>query len=190
MPLCQTGTRMPGLILAPVTLLALAAAAAGQDKAPRHPPEPFTVFIHARGPADPASHARLDEALPVVRERIERRRWFALAESVQTADITLRITHYRQGHPEAQLRPGQLTCYATEYNYLDAVVRVGDLEKRLSGMDHRCVDEGPSLRNAAGHLAEELERFAKDNYGALSRVRTDADARQRRDDTPPNQPRN
>lgn len=173
---------MSGLILSPVALLALAATVPGQDKAPRHPPEPFRVFVHTSGAADAASQTRLEEALPTVREQIERRRWFELAEFAETADILLRITHYRQGHPEAQLRPGQLDCYSTEYNYVDAVVRVGDLGNKLSGMDFRCIDAGPSLRNAAGHLAEELERFAKDHYGALSRVK--AEAKRRSGETP------
>ena len=175
---------MSGLILPPVVLLGLAAAATGQDKAPRRPPEPFRVFVHTSGAADAASQTRLEEALPMVREQIERRRWFELAESVDTADIVLRITHYRQGHPEAQLRPGPLDCYSTEYNYVDAVVRVGDLRQRMSGLDFRCVDAGPSLRNAAGHLAEELERFARDNYGAVSRVKAEANAKRRRRETP------
>ena len=62
------------------------------------------------------------------------------------------------------------SCWATEYHYVDAVARAGDVRAALSGLDHRCVDEAPGLRNAAGQLAEELERFAKNNYGALRRV--------------------
>jgi len=54
---------------------------------------------------------------------------------------------------------------------VDAVALAGDARAALSGLDHRCVEERPSLRSAAGHLAEELERFVKDNYGPVSRAR-------------------
>jgi len=177
MPLCLTRARISGLILAPVALLALAASATGQDQAPRRPPEAFGVFVYAIEPADSALKARLEEALPMVRKRIERRRrWLRLADSRETADITLRIVHYRQGHPKDPLVRGGRTeamhdCWATGYHYVDAVAVAGDARAALSGMDHRCIDERPSLRSAASHLAEELERFAKDNYGAVSRAR-------------------
>ena len=40
--------------------------------------------------------AKLEEVLPMVRERVKRRgRWFQLADSPETGDIVLRITHYR-----------------------------------------------------------------------------------------------
>ena len=82
-------------------------------------------------------------------------------------------------------------CWATGYHYVDAVALAGDLRVRLSGLDHRCVDTGPGLRNAASHLAEELERFAKDNYGALSRLRAGAEVGERADGgAPPMQPGN
>ena len=189
MHLCQTGPRMPGVILAPVTLLALGAAATGQDKAPRRPPEPFRVFVHASATADAALQAALDDALPTVRERVERRhRWFQLVDSARTAEITLRITHYRKDNLNLSVRGGQtatmFTCWATGYHYVDAVAGAGDVRAAMSGLDHRCVDEGPSLRSAAGHLAEELEQFAKDNYGALSRVRAEANAERQRGETP------
>ena len=166
----------PGLILAPVALLALATAASGQDEAPRHPPEPFRVFVYAIESADAALKGRLEEALPTVRKRIERRqRWFRLADSRDTADITLRIVHYRHGNPtDPPVRGGRteamMNCWATGYHYVDAVALAGDARAALSGLDHRCIDEGPSLRNAAGHLAEELERFCKENYAALTRL--------------------
>ena len=58
-----------------------------------------------------------------------------------------------------------------EFHYVDAVVLAGDLRAALSGLDHRCVETGPSLRNAASHLAEELEQFTRDNYGTLGQLR-------------------
>ena len=196
MPSRQTGTRIPGSILALVALLALAPAAASQDKAPRRPPEPFRVFVHASGfidtgdPADAALKARLEEALPMVRDRVERRRrWFQLAASPETADITLRITNYQQGHPrDLEGRGGRTEamgdCYAMEFHYVDAVAIAGELRRPLSGLDHRCVDVGPSLRSAASHLAEELERFCKDNYSAVSRVKARANEKRPREEAP------
>ena len=178
MPTRRTSAWIAGLILPPVALLALAVPATGQDKAPRRPPEPFRVFVHPSATTDTAVKAKLDDALPTVRERVKRRnKWFQLVDSAETAEITLRITHYRQANLNLSVRGGQtatmFTCWATGYHYVDAVARVGDERAALSGLDHRCVDEGPSLRSAAGHLAEELERFAKDNYAALVRVRAE-----------------
>ena len=174
----RNSTRIWGLVFAPAALLAVAAAA-GQDKAPRRPPEPFRVFVHATPTTDAALQATLDDALPMVRERVRRRnRWFRLVDSAETADITLRIIHYRQANLNLSVR-GNLSrsmygCWATEYHYVDGVALAGDVRAALSGLDHRCVESGPSLRSAASHLAEELERFAKDNYGAVSRAREQA----------------
>lgn len=179
---------MRGLILAPVALLALAGAT-GQDEAPRRPPEPFRVFVYATPTADAAVRASLDGALPTVRERVRRRNgWFQLADSAATAEITLRITHYRQANLNPTVR-GNWTvpmygCWETGYHYVDAVALAGDAREALSGLDHRCVDVGPSLRNAASHLAEELERFARDNYGAVSRVKARANEKRERGETP------
>ena len=72
-------------------------------------------------------------------------------------------------------------CRAMEFHSVDAVVLAGDLRAQLSGMDYRCGEAGPSLRNAASHLAEELERFGKENYGALERLRATAGSRKPRD---------
>ena len=176
MPSRRTSAWVSGLMLAPVALLAVAAAATGQDKAPRHPPEPFRVFVHASASADAAVQATLDDVLPMVRERVMRRdKWFQLVDSAGRAEITLRITHYRQANLNLSVRGGQteamFTCWATGYHYVDAVAVAEDAREALSGLDHRCVDEGPSLRSAASHLAEELERFARDNYSALRQLR-------------------
>jgi len=179
MPFCLTKARISGLILAPVALLVLAASATGQDKAPRRPPQPFRVFVYATPTADAALQATLDDALPMVRKRVMRRnKWFRLVDSAATAEITLRITHYRQANLNPTVQ-GNWTvpmygCWETGYHYVDAVALAGEAREALSGLDHRCVDVGPSLRNAASHLAEELERFAKDNYGAVSRAREQA----------------
>ena len=198
MPAASDRNPGPGLrgvaVLSLFSLLAAGSSPGDQEKAPRRPPEPFRVFVYFIETADAGLKARLEEALPMVRERVERRRnWFRLAESRETADIMLRITYYRQGHPkDPPVRGGRATsmsdCWATEYHSVDAVVVAGDLRVRLSGLDHRCIDVGPSLRSAAGQLAEELERFAKDNYGALAQPRIRE--RERRDGEAPPPARN
>ena len=183
---------------APLALFALAASvtlAGGQERAPRRPPEPFRVFAYFIETADAALKANLEEAMPVVRERVERRNtWFQLVDSAETAEITLRITHYRQANLNLSVRGGRTKamydCWATGYHYVDAVALAGDLRAPLSGLDHRCVDVGPSLRNAASHLAAELERFAKDNYTTLAKLRATPGAGERRDGAGAPPPRN
>ena len=180
MPAASDRNPGPGLrgvaVLSLFSLLAAGSSPGDQEKAPRRPPEPFRVFVYFIETADAGLKVRLEEALPMVRERVERRRnWFRLAESRETAEITLRITHYRQANLNLSVRGGRTEtmydCWATGYHYVDAVALAGDLRAPLSGLDHRCIDVGPSLRSAAGQLAEELERFAKDNYGALAQPR-------------------
>ena len=153
---------------------------AGQEKAPRRPPEPFRVFVHNSDPADTALKANLEEALPTVRERIERRgKWFQLAESAETADITLRIFNYRTGRvrypPDRgnDTMPGVWVNRGRVYHFVDAVVRGGAVSVKLSGLEEGHWNSGSGLRKAAGHLAKELERFAKDNYGPLRQLRTE-----------------
>jgi hypothetical protein len=196
MSLRKPGNRTRSAPLALISLAAFAVAAGGQEKAPRNPPEPFRVFVHTDERVDAALKAKLEEVLPMVRERVKRRgRWFQLADSPETGDIVLRITHYRQANLNLSVKGSRTEsmydCWATGYHYVDAVALAGDLRAPLSGLDHRCVETGPSLRNAASHLAEELERFAKDNYGALSRLRAGAEVGERADGgAPPMQPGN
>ena len=161
-----------GLILAPVALLGLAAAA-GQDEAPRRPSEPFRVFVHTSDPGDNALRAALEEVLPMVRERVERRRhWFQLADSAEDADLTLRLVNYRTGQHGDPLAPGSYAdLMGREFHFLDAIVLGGGERSGLTGLDERDFPGGPGLRNAASHLAEELERFCKENYAALRRLR-------------------
>ena len=189
----------PGGALIVFALLATGTSSAGgQEKAPRHPPEPFRVFVHTSDPADAALKAKLEEAVPMVRERVERRRkWFRLAELPEAAQITLRIVNYRAEQHWILRRtlpwgiPGDPGQRGREYHFLDAIVQGGDVRTTLSGLDERPVGIGPALRNAASHLAEELERFAKDNYGALSRLRAGAEVGEGADGgAPPMQPGN
>lgn len=153
-------------------------SAAGQDKAPRRPPEPFRIFVYASDPAEPTLKAALEAALPAVRERVERRRhWFRLADSAETADLTVRVFNYRTGTPRVRpsrrtggMMPGMLTAEPNdwrEYHFVDAVVQSGGLWAKLSGLHEGLARRESKVRSAADHLAKELERFVKDNYQAL-----------------------
>ena len=157
--------------------------AAGQDEALRRPPEPFRVFVYPSDPADTALKAKLEEVLPTVRERVERRRhWFRLADSPATADLTLSLVNYRtgalgEGHPHRRTgdsRPGLLTATpndSREYHFVDAVVQGGVVRAEISGLYVGLIKREPDIRGAADHLARELERFCKENYAALTGLR-------------------
>ena len=151
-------------------------SAAGQDEAPRRPPEPFRVFVQTSDPADAELKSRLEEAVPMVRERVQRRKWFQLAESAEEADVVLRIVNYHNSHAH---KWGWYEGPTVELVYVDAVAVAGSAREKLSGLDQRPALLGASLRNAASHLAEELERFCKENYAALTRLRME-----NRPDTP------
>ena len=142
--------------------------AAGQEEAPRRPSEPFRVFVQTSDPADAELKTRLEEAVPMVRERVERREWFQLAESAEEADVLLRIVNYHNSNAH---KWGWFEGPTVELVYVDAVAVAGTAREELSGLDQRPVLLGASLRNAASHLAEELERFCKENYAALRRLR-------------------
>ena len=171
----------PGGALVVFALLATGTpSAGGQEKAPRHPPEPFRVFVHTSDPADAALKAKLEEAIPMVRERVERRRkWFRLAVSAETADVTLRIVNHRTGRVRDppyrgnDTMPGVWVNRGRAYHFVDAVVWGGGVSVKLSGLDEGHWNGGSGLRNAAGQLAKELERFCKDNYGPLRQLRTE-----------------
>lgn len=146
-------------------------------QAPRRPPEPFAVFVHASDPEDAALGAALAEATREVRERVRRRGdWFRLAESAESADLTLRITNYYTSKVmlpklERLILDGRVTMVerseVVELHDVDAVAIGGEAREEMTGLDERTT--GASLRNAASQLAEELERFCKDNYSALAR---------------------
>lgn len=159
--------------------------ASGQDEAPRRPPEPFRVFVHTSDPGDDTLRTALEEVLPMVRERVERRRhWFQLADSPEDADLTLRLVNYRTGPSTgfpnvAESPPGTSGFLAREYHFLDAVVRSGESWGDLSGLTEGRVRRRPEVRKAADHLVRELERFCKENYAALMRLRVET-----RPDTP------
>jgi len=172
------GSARTWALVLPLLLASLAnRSAAGQDEAPRRPPEPFRVFVQTSDPAEPALKAALEEALPVVQERVERRRhWFRVVESPEKADISVRLVNYRTGPSTgfpnvAESPPGTSGFLAREYHFLDAVVRSGESWGDLSGLTEGRVRQRPEVRKAADHLARELERFCKENYAALMRFR-------------------
>ena len=167
---------------------------AGQDEAPRSPPEPFRVFVHTSASVEAALQAKLKEALPTVEEQVRQRgSWLVLTDSAKTADLILRIVNCRTGPLR---RVPRFTPYVVDgilrvgpaggdrdYYLMEAVVRSGEIRKQISGLDTG-PGGGVALRGAAGHLAKQLERFARDNYGALSRAREQAIAKRERGATP------
>ena len=160
-----------------LSVLSLSGIAFGgrAEQAPRRPPEPFAVFVHASDPEDPELRVELEKAVPVIRDRVRRRKnWLTLAASAEAADIVLRVSNYRMAqvmHPKLDrlFVNGRATIVerseVVEFHYVDAVALAGEIRENLTGLDER--DTGAGLRNAASHLAEELERFCKDNYTAL-----------------------
>lgn len=166
--------RFPALA---ATAIAVSAAFASAQ-APRRPPEPFLVFVHATETDDAERAAAIAEALEDVKDGVERRRnWFRLTENREGAALTLRVTGYR--HTQ-QMRPkidrqfinGQLVMVegseVIDVHYVDAVAAAPDSMVRgsLSGFDER--ERGSSLQNAARHLAEEFENFVKQHYEAVT----------------------
>ena len=166
--------------------------AVGQDEAPRRPPEPFRVFVHASDPADAALQAKLKEALPTVRDQVRRRgSWFLLTDSAKTANLILRVVNCRTGplRQVPRFKPYALDGILRvgpaggdrDYYLVEAVVRSGEIRQQISGL-HTGPGDGVALRGAAGHLAKEVERFARDNYGPVSRAT--ARAKRERGETP------
>lgn len=161
---------------AAVLLLAAFAASAAGAQAPRRPPEPFGVFVHPSDPEDPDLRAGLERAAEEVRDRIRgRRNWFRVVDDAEEAAITLRVINYRTSQMmlpklERLILNGQVQLVErseiVEFHYVDAVALGGGAREPLTGLDER--ESGPSLRNAASHLAEQLEEFCKDNYTALT----------------------
>ncbi len=158
-----------------VGLLLLAAFAAA-EQAPRRPPEPFAVFVYASDPEDADLKEGLAKASEEIRDRVRgRRNWFRVVDSAEDAAITLRVINYRTSQMmlpklERLFINGRVELVERseiiEFHYVDAVALGGSARGNLTGLDER--ESGPSLRNAASHLAEQLEEFCKDNYAALT----------------------
>ena len=159
-------------------LLAVFAASgvAAGAQAPRRPPEPFSVFVHPSEPDDPELREGLEKAAEELRDRVRgRRNWFRVVDDAEEAAITLRVINYRTSQTmlpklERLFINGRVELVErseiVEFHYVDAVALAGGLRQTLTGLDER--ETGPSLRNAASNLAEQLEEFCKDNYAALT----------------------
>ena len=161
---------------AAVLLLTVFAASAAGGQAPRRPPEPFSVFVYPSDPEDPELREGLQRAAEEVRDRVRgRRNWFRIVHSAEDAAITVRVINYRTSQMmlpklERLIINGRVELVErseiVEFHYVDAVALGGDARESLTGLDER--ESGPSLRNAASNLAEQLEEFCKDNYTALT----------------------
>ena len=177
----RNGSPRTWALVLPLLLASLGSrSTAGQDEAPHRPPEPFRVFVHTSASAEAALQAKLKEALPTVQEQVRRRgSWFLLTDSAKTADLILRVVNSRTGplRRVPRFKPYALDGILRvgpaggdrDYYLVEAVVRSGEIRKQISGL-HTGPGGGVALRGAAGHLVKEVERFTKDNYGALSRV--------------------
>ena len=165
----------PAAFAAVLLLIVFAASAAGAQ-APRRPPEPFPVFVHASEPGDAELKEGLEKAAEEVGDRVRgRRNWFRVVDSAEEAAITVRVINYRTSQMmlpklERLIINGRVELVErseiVEFHYVDAVALAGALRESLTGLDER--ETGPSLRNAASHLAEQLEEFCKENYAALT----------------------
>ena len=168
--------RLPVVTLSVSVVAGLAGAALAGEQAPRRPPEPFPVFVHAIATEDAEHRARLREAVSEVSKRMGRRRhWLRPVDSREEARVILQVTNYRTVTEMALkgagtfVRRGMVVSERpeiVELHYVDAVASAGELRQNLSGLDHRRV--GTSLRNASDQLATELERFCRDHYAALA----------------------
>lgn len=158
-----------------LAVFAASAVAAGAQ-APRRPPEPFSVFVHPSDPDDPNLRRGLETAAREVQDRVRgRRNWFRIVQSAEDAAITVRVINYRTSQTmlpklERLIINGRVELVErseiVEFHYVDAVALASGLRQTLTGLDER--ETGPSLRNAASNLAEQLEEFCKDNYVALT----------------------
>lgn len=165
---------MVGLIVA--SLVAAGGAALAGEQAPRRPPEPFPVFVHAIPTEDAELEGMLAKAVSEVGKRLARRRhWFRTVSSAEDARVTLQIANYRTASQmipklDKLIQRGQVIMVERseiiELHFVDAVARIGDRMASLSGLDER--ETGTSLRNASDNLAEQLERFCRENYAALT----------------------
>lgn len=170
--------RVPGalaLVMAPGLLFASGRPAAKPDGAAgvatAQPSGTLRVFVHANRAGDPPLEEGIEAALREVRDRVQRReKVFRLAESAESADVTLRLTNYRTAQVmrpklERLILDGTVTLVerseVIEVHYVDAIVAAGEARESLTGLDER--DRGASLRNAASHLVDELERFCEEH---------------------------
>lgn len=177
-----TGRPVAGLIAGVVgglivggMIVGVGAALAG-EQAPRRPPEPIPVFVHAVETEDAELRGMLGKAVSEVGKRVARRRhWFRTVDSAEEARVTLLVTNYRTASQmipklDKLIQRGQVVMVERseiiELHFVDAVAGIGAVTETLSGLDER--ETGTSLRNASDNLVAQLERFCRDHYAALS----------------------
>lgn len=168
----RRASRAPAFLFGGIVLAALA----GAQSAPKRPPEPFPVFVEAVETDDETLRERLDGAVVEVVRRVARHRhWFRVVAHADAATLTLRLTDYRIGSAivprleKQSLGRGSTTMMAgtevVDLHYLYAVGVLGGKREILSPEGR---DAATSLREAGDDLAEELERFCRENYAALA----------------------
>lgn len=154
----------------------LAVAAPSAQSAPDRPPRPFPVFVDAVTTEDAELGPLLAKAEEEVGKSVSRRRWFRTVPTRDEAAVTVRVTNYRTVSQYVPKQGGVLVRQGmvmserheiVELHFVDAVAAIGETTRSLAGLDQREI--GTSLRNASNHLAEELERFCRENYAALTR---------------------
>lgn len=168
----RRGKASPAFLLAGI----VAAALAGAQPAPKRPSEPFPVFVEAAETDDETLRERLEEAVGEVAKRVaRRRRWFRIAESADAAALTLRLTDYRIGSgiaprlsKQSLPRGSTIMMEGTEVVDFHDLHAVADLGGKPEILFRERRKVSTSLRKAADDLAEELERFCRENYAALA----------------------
>ncbi len=156
-----------GTVSGALALSVAALAGAGEQRSAGPP----AVFVHEIRAGEPAAREALEVAVSEVGEQLRRRDdSFRLAEDEASADIVLRVTNYRTSrvmHPKLErlILDGRVTIVerseVVEVHYVDAVAIAGEARESLTGLDER--SRGASLRNAASHLVDELERFCEEH---------------------------
>lgn len=169
--------RIPGGRAALLAGLALVPGLAAAQTAPDRPPAPIPVFVDALATDDAELRPLLAKAVEEVGKSVSRRRrWFRAVPAREEAAVTVRVTNYRTVSEYVPKQGGVLVRQGmvmserheiVEFHFVDAVAAIGETTRSLAGLDQREV--GTSLRNASNHLAEELERFCRENYAALTR---------------------
>ena len=165
------------LLAASVAAAGLSAQSAPAQSVPDRPPRPLPVFVDAVPTEDAELRPLLAKAVEEVERGVSRRRrWFRAVPTREEAAVTVRVTNYRTVSEYVPKQGGVLVRQGmvmserheiVEFHFVDAVAAIGETTRSLAGLDQREI--GTSLRNASNHLAEELERFCRDNYAALTR---------------------
>ena len=105
---------------------------------------------------------------------MRQRESFTLAESAESADVTLGVVSYQRDHYEDYLMRGfEVYPHVLESHSLDAVAVAEVSRGELAGLDVGLIRDGPSLCEAAERLVNQLERFCR----GRCRIRTGTSGR-------------